>query len=99
MVSCGPGPGPGHQPKLTWRFGDSDFMRWYCTAQVRQLKSPFNRSQTHILSIALLLTNSMFLHLRQADFRNVTSIAISACAQFSGLRYNFEMNKWCCVKI
>ena len=40
MVSCGPGPGPGHQPKWTWRFGDSDFMRWYFTAQVLQLKSP-----------------------------------------------------------
>ena len=40
MVSPGPGPGPGHQRKWTWRFGDSDFMRWYFTAQVLQLKSP-----------------------------------------------------------
>ena len=40
MVSNGCGPGLGHQPKWTCRFGDSDFMRWYFTAQVLQLKSP-----------------------------------------------------------
>ena len=44
MVSCGPGPGPDHQPKWTWRFGDSDFTRWYFTAQVLQLKSPLSFS-------------------------------------------------------
>ena len=33
---------PGHQPGWTWRFGDSDFMRWYFTAQVLQIKSPLS---------------------------------------------------------
>ena len=31
---------PGHQAGWTWRFGDSDFMRWYFTVQVLLIRSP-----------------------------------------------------------
>ena len=30
----------GHQPEWTWRFGDSDFMRCYFSAQVLLFRSP-----------------------------------------------------------
>ena len=60
---------PGHQPGWTWRFGDSDFMRWYFTAQVLLMRSPskFSTLGLAVLFVSLVNVKCVGSSLLQAE--------------------------------